>query len=41
MSDKRIYPAINIAKSGTRKEGLLDKIKDTKSNDELFLLMNK
>ncbi len=70
LSDKRIYPAIDIAKSGTRKEDLLyekgdlakiwmlrkilnpmgpmdamefllDKIKDTKSNDEFFALMNK
>ena len=70
LSDKRIYPAIDITKSGTRKEDLLyeksdmmkiwmlrkilnpmgpmdamefllDKIKDTKSNDEFFALMNK
>jgi transcription termination factor Rho len=70
MSDKRIYPAIDITKSGTRKEELLyskgdlakiwmlrkilnpmgpmdamefllDKIKDTKTNDEFFDLMNK
>jgi len=69
LSDKRIYPAIDIAKSGTRKEDLLytkgdlakmwmlrkilnpmgamdamefllDKIKDTKSNDEFFDRMN-
>ena len=70
MSDKRIYPAMDMTKSGTRKEDLLyekgdlakvwmlrkilnpmgpmdamefllDKIKDTKSNDEFFALMNK
>ena len=70
MSDKRVYPAIDIAKSGTRKEEmlyekgdvskiwmlrkilnpmgpmdamefLLDKMKDTKSNDEFFARMNK
>jgi transcription termination factor Rho len=70
LSDKRIYPAMDITKSGTRKEDLLyekgdlakvwmlrkilnpmgpmdamefllDKIKDTKSNDEFFALMNK
>ncbi|PZP86219.1 MAG: transcription termination factor Rho [Azospirillum brasilense] len=70
LSDKRVYPAIDIAKSGTRKEDLLydkadlakmwmlrkilnpmgpmdamefllDKIKDTKSNDEFFDRMNK
>ena len=70
MSDKRVYPAMDITKSGTRKEDLLyekgdlakvwmlrkilnpmgavdamefllDKIKDTKSNDEFFALMNK
>lgn len=70
LSDKRIYPAMDITKSGTRKEDLLyekgdlakvwmlrkilnpmgpmdamefllDKIKDTKTNDEFFALMNK
>jgi transcription termination factor Rho len=70
MSDKRVYPAIDIAKSGTRKEEmlyekgdvskiwmlrkilnpmgpmdamefLLDKMKDTKSNEEFFARMNK
>ena len=70
LSDKRIYPAMDITKSGTRKEDLLydkgdlskvwmlrkilnpmgpmdamefllDKIKDTKSNDEFFAQMNK
>jgi len=70
LSDKRVYPAMDITKSGTRKEDLLyekgdltkvwmlrkilnpmgpmdamefllDKIKDTKSNDEFFALMNK
>ncbi len=70
LSDKRIYPAMDITKSGTRKEDLLyekadlmkvwmlrkilnpmgpmdamefllAKIKDTKSNDEFFGLMNK
>jgi transcription termination factor Rho len=70
LSDKRIYPAMDITKSGTRKEDLLyskgdlakvwmlrkilnpmgamdamefllDKIKDTKSNDEFFDRMNK
>ena len=70
LSDKRIYPAMDITKSGTRKEDLLyeksdlmkvwmlrkilnpmgpmdamefllAKIKDTKSNDEFFALMNK
>ena len=69
LSDKRIYPAIDITKSGTRKEDmlygegeytkvmvlrrilnpmgtmdamefLLDKMKDTKSNDEFFERMN-
>jgi len=70
MSDKRVYPAIDIAKSGTRKEEmlyekgdlskiwmlrkilnpmgpmdamefLLDKMKETKSNEEFFERMNK
>ncbi|MCE3005449.1 MAG: transcription termination factor Rho [Rickettsiales bacterium] len=70
MSDKRIFPAMDITKSGTRKEELLydkgelskvwmlrkilnpmgpmdamefllDKIKETKSNDEFFERMNK
>ena len=69
LSDKRTYPAIDITKSGTRKEDmlygegeytkvtvlrkilnpmgtmdamefLLDKMKDTKSNDEFFDRMN-
>jgi len=70
LSDKRIFPAMDITKSGTRKEDLLyekgdlakvwmlrkilnpmgamdamefllDKLKDTKSNDEFFSKMNK
>ena len=70
LSDKRIFPALDITKSGTRKEDLLyekgdlakvwmlrkilnpmgamdamefllDKMKDTKSNDEFFSRMNK
>ncbi|MBX9727050.1 MAG: transcription termination factor Rho, partial [Rickettsiales bacterium] len=70
LSDKRIFPAMDITKSGTRKEDLLyekgdlakvwmlrkilnpmgamdamefliDKMKDTKSNDEFFSRMNK
>jgi transcription termination factor Rho len=70
LSDKRIYPAMDITKSGTRKEDLLydkgelakvwmlrkilnpmgamdamefllDKMKETKSNDEFFERMNK
>ncbi len=70
MSDKRIYPAMDITKSGTRKEELLyekgelakvwmlrkilnpmgpmdamefllDKMKETKSNEEFFERMNK
>jgi transcription termination factor Rho len=70
LSDKRIFPAMDITKSGTRKEDLLytkeelakvwvlrkilnpmgpmdamefllDKIKDTKSNEEFFDRMNK
>lgn len=69
ISDKRIYPAIDVTKSGTRKEDLLvdrarltkmwmlrriinpmnnveamefliDKLKDTKSNDDFFNSMN-
>ena len=69
LSDKRIFPAMDITKSGTRKEDLLyekgelakvwmlrkilnpmgsmdamefliDKMKDTKSNDEFFNRMN-
>ena len=69
ISDKRIYPAIDVTKSGTRKEDLLvdrsrltkmwmlrriinpmnnvdamefliDKLKDTKNNDDFFNLMN-
>ena len=69
LSDKRIFPAMDITKSGTRKEDLLyekgdlakvwmlrkilnpmgpmdamefliDKMKDTKSNDEFFARMN-
>jgi transcription termination factor Rho len=70
LSDKRIYPALDITKSGTRKEDLLydkgelakvwmlrkilnpmgamdamefllDKMKETKSNEEFFERMNK
>ena len=70
LSDKRIYPAMDITKSGTRKEDLLydkgelakvwmlrkilnpmgamdamefllDKMKETKSNEEFFERMNK
>jgi transcription termination factor Rho len=70
LSDKRVFPAIDIQKSGTRKEELLveqgmlskmwilrklmspmgttdsmefliDKMKDTKNNDEFFKLMNQ
>lgn len=70
LSDKRVYPAIDITKSGTRKEDLLygegeyskvmilrkilnpmgtmdamefllDKMKDTKTNDEFFERMNR
>lgn len=70
LSDKRVFPAIDIQKSGTRKEELLvgrdvlqkmyvlrrilnpmgtvdavefllDKMKDTKSNDEFFQAMNQ
>jgi transcription termination factor Rho len=71
MAEKRIYPAINIRRSGTRREDLLmsedelqrvwilrkllhnmdddvaatefllDKLKDTKTNDEFFLSMKK
>ncbi len=70
LADKRVFPAIDITKSGTRKEDLLydkeelskvwvlrkilnpmgpldamefliDKLKDTKCNDEFFQRMNK
>lgn len=70
LADKRVFPAIDIQKSGTRKEELLvesgtlskmwilrklmspmgttdamefllDKMKDTKNNDEFFKLMNQ
>jgi transcription termination factor Rho len=70
LSDKRVFPAIDIQKSGTRKEELLvskeilskmwvlrrilnsmgtidaveflvDKLKDTKSNDDFFQMMNQ
>jgi len=70
MSDRRIYPSINIQKSGTRKEDLLlapedlnriwilrkllssmnpadamefllDKMRQTKTNDEFFASMNR
>jgi transcription termination factor Rho len=70
ISDKRVFPAIDIQKSGTRKEELLvedgtlskmwilrklmssmgtvdavefliDKMKDTKNNDEFFKMMNQ
>lgn len=70
LSDKRIFPAIDITRSGTRKEELLvdravlskmwvlrrvlmpmgtndgmeflvDKLKNTKNNDEFFLTMNQ
>ncbi|MBU6474663.1 MAG: transcription termination factor Rho [Alphaproteobacteria bacterium] len=70
ISDKRVFPAIDIQKSGTRKEELLvgkdelhkmwmlrrilspmgtvdamefllDKMKDTKNNDEFFRVMNQ
>ncbi len=70
LSDKRVFPAMDVTKSGTRKEDLLydsgelakvwvlrkilnpmgamdamefllDKLKDTKSNDEFFARMNK
>jgi transcription termination factor Rho len=70
ISDKRVFPAIDIQKSGTRKEELLvdkaslskmwvlrrilnpmgtvdavefliDKMKDTKSNDDFFQQMNQ
>jgi transcription termination factor Rho len=71
IAEKRIYPAINIRRSGTRREDLLmsedelqrvwilrkllhsmdddvaatefllDKLKDTKTNDEFFLSMKK
>jgi transcription termination factor Rho len=70
LADKRVFPAIDIQKSGTRKEELLvdqasltkmwvlrrilspmgtidavefliDKMKDTKNNDEFFRIMNQ
>jgi len=70
VSEKRVFPAININKSGTRREELLtgeeelsrmwilrkilhpmdeiaaiefllDKLKDTKTNDEFFLSMKR
>ena len=70
LSDKRVFPAIDIQKSGTRKEELLvdqgtlskmwilrklmssmgttdamefliEKMKDTKNNDEFFKMMNQ
>lgn len=70
LADKRVYPAMDIAKSGTRKEDLLyskeelskiwmlrkilnpmgpqdamefliDKLKDTKCNDDFFQQMNR
>ena len=70
IADKRVFPAIDIQKSGTRKEELLvgkdelqkmwvlrrilnpmgtvdavefllDKMKDTKSNDDFFQMMNQ
>ena len=70
ISDKRVFPAIDIQKSGTRKEELLvgkenlskiwvlrrilspmgtvdavefllDKLKDTKTNDDFFRMMNQ
>jgi transcription termination factor Rho len=70
LADKRVFPAIDIQKSGTRKEELLvgrdnlskmwilrklmssmgtvdaiefllDKMKDTKNNDEFFKMMNQ
>jgi transcription termination factor Rho len=70
IADKRVFPAIDIQKSGTRKEELLvskdqlskmwvlrrilnpmgtvdavefliDKLKDTKSNDDFFQMMNQ
>jgi transcription termination factor Rho len=70
ISDKRVFPAIDIQKSGTRKEELLvgkdelhkmwmlrrilspmgtvdamefllDKMKDTKNNEEFFRVMNQ
>ncbi len=71
IAEKRVYPAINIRRSGTRREDLLmteealqrvwilrkllhnmdddvaaiefllDKLKDTKTNDEFFLAMKK
>ena len=70
MADKRIFPALDVGKSGTRKEELLvdkgnlakmwvlrhilmqmgtidamefllDKIKDSKSNEDFFATMNQ
>jgi len=71
IAEKRVYPAINIRRSGTRREDLLmaeadiqrvwilrkllhsmdddgaalefllDKLRDTKTNDEFFLSMKK
>jgi transcription termination factor Rho len=70
IAEKRIYPAINIRRSGTRREELLtgeeelqrmwilrkllhgmedlnavefllDKLKDTKTNDEFFMSMKR
>ena len=70
IADKRVFPAIDIQKSGTRKEELLvskdvlnkmymlrrvlspmgtvdavefliDKLKDTKNNDDFFTRMNQ
>ncbi len=70
LADKRVFPAIDVQKSGTRKEELLvskdnlskmwvlrrilnpmgtvdavefliDKLKDTKSNDDFFQMMNQ
>ncbi len=70
MAEKRVYPAINVRRSGTRREDLLtteeelqrmwilrklltsmedvpatefilDKLKDTKTNDEFFLAMKR
>jgi transcription termination factor Rho len=70
IAEKRVYPAINIRRSGTRREELLtqeeelqrmwilrkllhgmedtaavefllDKLKDTKTNDEFFMSMKR
>jgi transcription termination factor Rho len=70
MAEKRVYPAINVRRSGTRREDLLmteeelqrvwilrklltsmedvpatefilDKLKDTKTNDEFFQAMKR